>query len=319
MKKLWENKKALGIFLTLLGGSLFGFSGACGQYLFEYKAATSNWLVPIRLTTAGTILLVMLYVRDRGRIFDIWKNRRSALSLVLYGLIGMMACQYTYFTTIQYSNAGIATVIQYLSPVLILIYVCLRGRRLPRISELCALFLAVLGTFLLATHGDLHSFAISGKALFWGLLAALSAAFYTLQSDLLLRDYDTLQIIGWGMLIGGGLLTVVLRPWTQTGVILDGGTFLALTGVILCGTILAYNFYLLGVRLIGPSRASMIASMEPVSATFFSVVWLKVRFGMMDFLGFLCILSTVLILSLTKSAGNTGEKPQKKLLKSERV
>lgn len=302
MKQWMKNKKTLGILLTLLGGSLWGFSGACGQFLFECKAATSNWLVPIRLTTAGCVLLVILYARRKNKIFDIWKDRRSAIQLVLYGLLGMMMCQYTYFTTIQHSNAGIATVIQYLSPVLILVYVCLKSRRFPKASEVCALFLAVFGTFLLATHGDIHSFVVSKEALFWGLLAALSAAFYTLQSDVLMKKYDTLLIMGWGMAIGGVLLMAVLQPWTVTQVIVDGGTLLAMAGIIIGGTILSFNFYLMGVKLIGPSRASMISSIEPVSATFFSVVWLKVNFEWIDFVGIACIMLTVVILALTKNS-----------------
>ena len=49
---------ALGVALTLIGGICWGFSGACGQFLFDNKSVTSNWLVPIRLLTAGTAVLL---------------------------------------------------------------------------------------------------------------------------------------------------------------------------------------------------------------------------------------------------------------------
>ena len=55
MKQMKPNKQ-LGILITLAGGCLWGLSGACGQFLFSEKNACSDWLVPIRLVTAGFLL-----------------------------------------------------------------------------------------------------------------------------------------------------------------------------------------------------------------------------------------------------------------------
>ena len=52
---------ARGILLTLTGGSLWGFSGTCGQFLMQEKGITSDWLVPIRLLTAGILLLLICF------------------------------------------------------------------------------------------------------------------------------------------------------------------------------------------------------------------------------------------------------------------
>lgn len=57
-----EKQKKLGILITLIGGCLWGLSGACGQFLFSYKGATSDWLVPIRLLAAGSLLTLFLSV-----------------------------------------------------------------------------------------------------------------------------------------------------------------------------------------------------------------------------------------------------------------
>ncbi len=86
----------------------------------------------------------------------------------------MMLCQYSYFTTIQHSNAGTATVLQYTGPAMILAYLCLRARRRPKMYELAALCCAMIGTFIMATHGNIHSLAIPPAALFWGMVAAVA-------------------------------------------------------------------------------------------------------------------------------------------------
>ena len=119
-----------GMFLTLVGGTLWGFSGTCGQFLMQTKGVTSNWLVPIRLLLAGALLLFICWLKDGRGIFRIWIQ--DAASILIFGILGMSMCQYTYFTAIGASNAGTATVLQYIGPVLILIYLSLRNRKPPR-------------------------------------------------------------------------------------------------------------------------------------------------------------------------------------------
>ena len=159
-----------GVLITILGGALWGLSGACGQYLFEYKGVTSGWLVPIRLTMAGLTMLLYYIFKERGAAFRIWKKGRDAAEVMIYGIAGLMLCQYTYFVTIELSNAGTATVIQYLSPVLIMVLVCFMEKRLPRAVEVLSLILAISGIFLIATHGNVHQMVISREELVMGLL-----------------------------------------------------------------------------------------------------------------------------------------------------
>lgn len=294
-----KNLKMRGVFLTLLGGILWGFCGSCGQYLFQYKEVTSGWLVPFRLTFAGLLILAALACGEKGRVLEVWKERQGRRDILIFSVFGMMLCQYSYFTTIQYSNAGTATVLQYTGPALILVYLCVRDRKRPRVFELAALFCSMFGTFILATHGNVSELAIPVKALLWGMISAVTLVIYTLQPAGLMKKYSTLLTLGWGMFIGGLVLMLLMRPWTLTPVI-DGQTVLAMSFIILFGTICAFYFYLTGVKLVGASSASMLACIEPVAATVISVVWLKVRFQPVDLMGFVFVLSTVFIISLNQ-------------------
>lgn len=293
-----QDKTAVkGALLTLFGGTLWGFSGTCGQFLLQTKGLTSNWLIPYRLLIAGVLLLLICYLKVGKKVFQIWEQ--DAAGILIFGILGMSMCQYTFFTAIGESNAGTATVLQYIGPVLILIYMSLRNRQLPKWNEVLAICLAVLGTFLLATHGNPKTMVLSEKALFWGLLSAVALVVYTVQPGELLVKYGSALVTGWGMLLGGALLCVVFRPWTIP-VVVDGEVLIGMAAVILLGTVVAFVCYLEGVRLIGPKKGSLYASIEPVSATVFSVIWLHVSFGIMDFFGFFCILSTIFILAMSK-------------------
>ena len=88
---------------------------------------------------------------------------------------------------------------------------------------------------------------------------------------------------------------------------------LAMSFIVLFGTICAFYFYLTGVKLVGASSASMLACIEPVAATVISVVWLKVRFRMIDLLGFVFVLSTVFIISLNQKKEDVVRQGERRL------
>ena len=285
-----------GMLSTFVGGTLWGINGVMGNYLFLNKNVTTPWLIPYRLILAGFLLLGYLYYKKGSKIFDILKNPKDLLQIVLFGLIGMLGTQYTYFSAIQFSNAAIATVLTYFGPTLVLIYMCLREKRKPLKYEIVSICLSSFGVFLLATHGDITSLQISFKALFWGILSALSVVFYTVQPESLLKKYGASIVVAWGMMIGGIFIAFVTKPW-NINVTFDFVTFLVLMLIIVFGTIIAFILYLTGVNIIGPTKASIIACIEPVAATICAILFLGVTFDFLDVIGFLCIISTIFIVA----------------------
>ena len=172
-----------GACLTMGGAACWGISGCMGQYLFTRENMDSTWLVPIRLLLAGLLLCGYYFFKDRKQLFAPWNwkaDPRNTIDLLVYGLAGVSFCQFLYFLTIQLSTAGIATILQDLSPVLILLVLCLQQRRTPRLFELCSILLALLGVFLLTTHGSLTSLAVSPAALAAGLVCACTVVIYTM-------------------------------------------------------------------------------------------------------------------------------------------
>lgn len=292
-----RNRTLAGIILTLVGGCFWGLCGACAQYLFENENVTSNFLVPWRMTLAGMILLVYHLVRHPKTILVPWKSGKDALQLVLYAIFGMAMCQYAYFATIELSNAGTATVLQYSAPAMLLIIVCFMERKLPTGIDIIAVVCATVGVFLLATHGNPGTLAISPETLGMGLIAALAVVAYNLLPRKLMKRYDTSFLLGWGMFLGGLILMVLLRPW-QYYARITPTLVVCMAVIILLGTIGSFTLYMMGMKIIGPTKAALYACVEPVAAAVLAAVWLKVPFVWMDLLGFALILSTTFILSI---------------------
>ena len=136
-----------GVLFTVVGALLWGISGTSGQFLLQQRGLTSGWLVAVRMLMAGLILLMLCYKKEKEAIFRVWKDKRDRRDLFLFAALGLSFCQYTYFATISHSNAGTATVLQFLAPVLIMIYLSVKNRKLPRPAELTAITFAVAGIF----------------------------------------------------------------------------------------------------------------------------------------------------------------------------
>ena len=289
--------------LAVFAASLWGISGACAQYVFEQKGIRIDWLVTVRLLIAGVLLLLLAWWQRPSQVLAVWRPAHSARQVLAFGVLGMLGVQYTYFAVIEHSNAAIGTVLQYLGPTVIAVYLAVVYRHRPARRELVAIVLAMLGTLLLVTHGEWGVLQISLEGLLWGLSSAVALAFYTVQPVALLKRHDSAVVVGWGMLIGGLTFMGWSQPWHISG-IWDSGTYLAVLFIVVLGTLVPFYCYLLAVKTIGPQRTSLLACAEPLSAALVSVVWLNVEFGWLDVLGSLCIVLTIYLLARSKQSGS---------------
>ncbi|MBA4494865.1 DMT family transporter [Paenactinomyces guangxiensis] len=285
-----------GFALVLTGAVLWGVSGTVAQHLFQNDGFTPEWLVVIRLLVSGILLLSAARFQNKHGLWAIWKSRHDRISLLLFGIIGMLGVQYTYFAAIQAGNAATATLLQYLAPVLITCYLAVRSRRLPSGKESVAVILALSGTFFLVTDGRVKDLSISEWALFWGIGSAFTLAFYTLQPSKLLAQWGATLVVGWGMIVGGVGFSFISPPWEIQGE-WNLKTALFVVFVILFGTLIAFYCYLESLKYLRPSETSLLSCAEPLTAAIMSVVWLHVSFGTIEWMGALCIIATIILLS----------------------
>lgn len=295
-----NNKTRLkGMFLVIIGATLWGISGTVAQYLFQKKGFTAEWLVVARMLASGIILTLYSFIKGNKNIIKIWTNKKDVFSLIIFSILGMLGVQYTYFASINYGNAATATILQYLSPVIITCYLAIKSKKFPHFQQLLAIILAMIGTFFIITKGDMNNLSISKLALFWGITSAFASALYTLQPISLLKKYDSTTVVGLGMLLGGISFSFIHNPLNFSGEIsLD--SIIAIAFVIIFGTLIAFYCYLESLKYIQPTEASILGSLEPLSAAFLSIIWLNVSFAPLQWIGTIFIISTVIILSYSK-------------------
>lgn len=285
--------KQKGLLCAILGPVFWGVSGNVAQWLFKNEAINPDWLVAVRLLGAGALLMLWNLLRQRPTLRAIRKTPRALLSLFIFGVCGVVVSQFTYFYAVKTSSAPTATILQFLGPVFIILYLALRTKHLPQRIDVISIVVAFAGIILLVTHGKLGSLALSPAGVMWGVGAGLGAAIYTLMPARLLQKFNALVVSGWGMLFGGITLSPLL--FLRGPGHLTGAEVLGIVYVTVFGTLLAYLLYLQSMRYLRPTTVGMLGVFEPLSATAVAILFMGAHFGIAEVIGGLLVLSTTFL------------------------
>ncbi|EFL56911.1 putative membrane protein [Veillonella atypica ACS-049-V-Sch6] len=296
---MMKRYEVIGIILTLLGATLWGVSGTSVQFVGNFRNMNLEWLLTMRLITAGLLTVLYGWIRQGNAVFNVFRNWRDTLGLVIFGVFGMALCQYTYFRSIVIAGAGIATVLQYLAPSMIIIYLLMRYGKRPSTGEIISVILALVGTICLMGNNGFSFESFRSDVLFWGLLSAVGVAVYSVSPVRLLATYGTIPIVGFGMLLSG-LVAAALFQQPHSYATWDVWTVVGCFNVVFLGTIVSFNAYLEGVKRIGAVPGSILSSIEPISAAFFGWALLGNQFNWVGILGMAMIIATVIIIALEK-------------------
>ncbi|MDQ0711916.1 drug/metabolite transporter (DMT)-like permease [Streptomyces luteogriseus] len=262
--------RGVGLGLALLSAVAFGGSGVAAKPLIE---AGLDPLHVVWLRVAGAALVMLpLAVRHRALL-----RRRPGL-LVGFGLLAVAGVQACYFAALSRIPVGVALLIEYLAPALVLGWARFVQKRPVTRAAAVGVVLAVGG---LACVVEVWS-GLGFDAL--GLLLALGAAccqvgYFVLSdqgSDAGDEAPDPLGVIAYGLLVGAAVLTVVARPWTMDWSVLRGtasmdgrpvAAVVLLAWIVLVATVAAYVTGVVSVRRLSPQVAGVVACLEAVIAT----------------------------------------------------
>lgn len=287
-----------GILFIVIAAVCWGLGGVSGQYLHDSHGVDMVWLVMCRQIPAGFIFLLYASFIQKQDVLGALKN--NPVDMFSYSFFGLLGAQLGFYYTIGLCNAATATVLQYSAPIFVMLWMAFKERRMPSAVELVGVAVAVTGVFLISTHGSLDSLAISPEALAIGLISALSYAFYSIKPVEMLKHYTSTTILGWGQLLSGLALIIWRNPFKPAGN-WDLAACLAFAYLIIMATVICYVFFLKGLPIVGPTRASLISCAEPLSSIIAVVLLLDTRLLLADYIGMACIIFTVLFLSLNKA------------------
>lgn len=290
----------LGLSLALLSAFAFGGSGPAAKPLIEagLEPLHVTWL---RVAGAALVTLPLAW-RHRGLL-----RRRPGL-LAGFGLLAVAGVQACYFAAISRIPVGVALLIEYLAPALVLVWVRFVQHRPVSRAAAVGVVLAVGGLACVVEVWTGLAFD------FVGLLLALGAACCQV-GYFVLSDHgsdgsdgrdvpDPLGVIAYGLLIGALVLTVLARPWMMDWAVLTrdadmGGDavpgLLLLGWIVLVATVAAYLTGVISVRRLSPQVAGVVACLEAVIATALAWVLLGEHLSAPQIVGGAVVLAGALI------------------------
>lgn len=296
-----QQSRFLGIILAILGASFWGLGGTVSDYLFKQQNIDINWYVTARLLISGFLLLTIFKILNpRQFIFIVFRNVTNTIQLLIFSTLGMLLVQYAYMASIIYGNAAIATLLQYIAPVYIILWFIILKKETFKLFDVIAILLTLTGTFLLLTNGSLDSLMVSSSSMIWGIISGLSLAFYTIYASNLLSKFPAILVVGWAMLISGILMNFKAPIWQFTISQIDISVILYLAFGIILGTAMAFFFFIKSLNYLSAKETTLFGTIEPVMAIVASALWLKVVFLPFQLLGIVLIIILILALSLKK-------------------
>lgn len=294
--------RGLALIFVGMAGIFWASSGVAVQDFFAHSSKTAMELTNIRMCTAGALLILIASRRKKFWLsLNLLKRHpRLWLDVAIYGVIGVMFMQFTYFQAISIGGAAATTVITYACPAMVVMWESFYHKRLPKRGEVIAVVLAMSGVFLLVTGGNPTKLLVPIWCVIWSLLSGAAFAFSAIfPKHLFAKKIDPYFLTGIGMFIGG-LSTFALideRNWLP---FLKADVLFDVSWIIIFGTVAAFLSFNAGLKFLTPEEASITATTEPAASVLISWIVFGTAFGAIESVGIILVMLAIIMPSIVK-------------------
>lgn len=300
-----RSAKTTGIAVAVASAFCFGGSGPFAKPLIS-AGLTPLQVAWLRLA-GGALLMLPFALRHTAAV------RRAPRLLLGYGLFAVAGVQVFYFAAIAAIPVGVALLIEFLGPVLVLGWIRFVRRRPVGRSAAVGVALAVVGLVFVVQLWSGLGFDPLGLLLALGAAGCQSAYFLLSDSE---ADVDPFALAGYGLLVAAAVVTAIARPWQMDWALLagqvdlagyDAPALVAVAWIVVISTVGAYVTGIIAVRKLSPPVAGAVAFLEPVVATVLAWALLGERLGPVELFGGALILAGAYIAQRSAPANRTAE------------
>jgi drug/metabolite transporter (DMT)-like permease len=284
-----------GYLLAALAALLWASSGTAAKYLFN-GGITAFELVQMRTTLATGIIFCWLAYHDRSLLAV---ERRDLPYFATLG-IGLAAVQFTYLFAISKIQVAAAILVQYQAPLFVALYTMLFLRVKLAPVVFAAMAGSLFGCYLVVGGYNLDLLAMNRVGLASALASAVTFAWYTVRCEYGMKRYPPWTVVFYGLLFAAVTWNILHPP--LTGFLKPSGPdqWSCVFVVGFPGTVLAFICYNEGIKRIGATRASITATLEPITAGFIAWLLLGETMEMWQVLGAALVIASIIGLQLSR-------------------
>lgn len=263
--------------LALLAAACWATGGLTAKWLFtKPSASTASWPMPPlgisieptvlsagRALSAFLLLLVYLALTRRG---DLRISMRDVPFFAMFGVAGLAMVHFTYFKTISLTNVATAILLEYLAPILVLAVSIAFMRHKLTWQLPVGVIMSVGGSALVVGALGGGGLIVSPAGIGWGLLSAVFFATYSLMGTSAARRFSPYTTLVYGLGFAGLFWLVLLGPSRILPVFYDWRSAAAVLFMAVVSTIIPFSAFLIALRHIPPTNATVTSTIEPVLA-----------------------------------------------------
>ncbi|MGA0209580.1 MAG: EamA family transporter [Candidatus Nanopelagicales bacterium] len=311
-----RNPQVVGVVMYLLAALFFAINGVLGKSAIE---AGLDPLPLVELRNAGAmVILIVIVAIVRPSAFRV--TRKELPFLVVYGVLAFTLVQFLYFFTISRVPVGVGTLLAFLAPIIVALYVKFVRKQPVRSRIWLAIFLTLLGLALVAQVWQ--GLTLDSVGLMSGLLLAFFLALYWILGESGQGHRDALSLTMWGFIFSTVTWSII-APWTRfpfqaltenAAPMRPGWPGLPIWLVMLIGivfgTVISFLLVLGSLRRLGAARAGIVGTSEPVWAGILALLFLGETLTLIQGLGGLIVIAGIIVAETSRAQHvTTGEFP----------
>jgi drug/metabolite transporter (DMT)-like permease len=313
-----HRRPGLGYALVGLGALLFIVNAGVSRVVLR-SGVTPVELTTIRITGTAVVLLLVALVLDRSALRR--PRGRLALLLLVHGLVGVAALQWTYFVAIDRLPVGLALLLEYQAPLLVVLWARFVQQEVVRRRVWLGLGLALVGLSM-ATGIVSGELAFDSVGLLAGLAAAVCFATYFLVGEHGVAQLAPLRVVLWSFLVATVGMNVAAPVWGMPADLLQGETSLLgrledvvlpvallVCWVVVLGTLVPFGVEIVALRHLPAATVTMVAMLEPVGVAALGWVWFGEELGTVAAIGCALVLTGIVAAQSGRAPHPTPEPP----------
>ncbi|MGD9505802.1 MAG: DMT family transporter [Syntrophobacteraceae bacterium] len=274
---------------------LWAASGTSAKFLFQSGVSTYQ-VLQARVSLGVVILFLWLWWKSRSSLTI---SARDIPYFAVLGVVGLAMVQFTYLYTISKIQVAAAILMEYLSPICVALYVIAVERERPGLRRIAAIAGAACGCYLVVGGYNLSLLALNREGIIGGICSAVAFAFYSLYGEKGMRRYDPWTVLFFALFFATVFWNSVHTPFEFARRSYTFTEFLLLAYIIVFGTV-AFSLYFKGISLIRSTRASIVATLEPITAAAISYFFLGESLEPLQLAGAALVIFSVVLLQIKK-------------------
>lgn len=278
----------------VIAASLWGSIGIIVKYFYAAGFSPIQ-LVTFRAFIGGALIFIYLITKDPSklkiRLKDTWMFFGT-------GIISFLFFNICYFIAVEKTGLSVASVLLYTSPGFVFILSVMVFKEVITKRKMLALGLAFTGCLLVSGVFQGSGTVLDGAGILAGILAGFGYGLYSIFGKLALARYDTITVTFYTFAFASLGAIPFAKMEEVPALITNGGMAVNIIILAVVITILPFSLYTKGLSKVEASRASILATIEPVVATIFGLILFSEQLTLMKIAGICAVIGGAIIINL---------------------